>query len=460
MSQHIYREYDIRGVADRDLTRPIAEGIGRGLGRMLEPGRSGAPFRIAVGRDCRVSGPRIVGDLVSGLRKSGATVVDVGVGPTPMLYFAVHQLDADGGVMVTGSHNPGDENGFKIMRGKASFFGEDIQKLRRMIEQGDFGAESQGALEQTSVEDAYTTALTTGITIRDPSMRVVVDAGNGSAGPLALRALRALGLDPVPLFCDMDGTFPNHHPDPTVPKNLTTLIETVRKIGARVGIAFDGDGDRLGVVDADGEPVWGDRLLALFARDVLRRQPGASVIGEVKCSQSLFDDVAKHGGQPVMWKTGHSLIKTKMKETGALLAGEMSGHFFFKDRYFGYDDGLYAAIRLLEILAREGKSVGELLVDLPRGHSTPEIRVECADDIKQALVARVRDHFRGRYETTEIDGVRARHADGAWALVRASNTGPVIVLRFEAPSAARLAEVQGETLAVLDAARGELQKPA
>ena len=460
MSQHIYREYDIRGVADRDLTSQVAEGIGRGLGVMLRPPNPGAPYRIAVGRDCRVSGPRIVADLVSGLRRSGANVVDVGIGPTPMLYFAVHLVDADGGVMVTGSHNPGDENGFKIMRGKASFFGEDIQRLKRMIEQRDFGAESTGALEQISVEDAYVGALTNGLALRDPSMRVVVDAGNGSAGPLALRALRKLGLDPVPLFCEMDGTFPNHHPDPTVPKNLATLIDTVKNVGARVGIAFDGDGDRLGVVDADGEPVWGDRLLALFARDVLGSARGASVIGEVKCSQSLFDDVAKHGGTPIMWQTGHSLIKTKMKETGALLAGEMSGHFFFKDRYFGYDDGIYAALRLLEILSREGKTVGELLADLPRGHSTPEIRVDCPDDIKQGLVAGVRDHFRGRYETTEIDGVRVRYPDGAWALVRASNTGPVIVLRFEAPTAARLAEVQGETLAALDAARKKVEASA
>jgi phosphomannomutase / phosphoglucomutase len=460
MSQHIYREYDIRGVADRDLTSDVAQGIGRGLGLMLRPEGHTAPLRIAVGRDCRLSGPRIVGDLVTGLRRSGASVVDVGVGPTPMLYFAVHSLDADGGVMVTGSHNPGDENGFKIMRGKASFFGEDIQALRRMIEQRNFGSDGSGGLEQTSVEDSYVGALTAKIKLQDPSMRVVVDAGNGSAGPLGLRAFRALGLDPVPLYCDMDGTFPNHHPDPTVPKNLTTLIETVRKVGARVGIAFDGDGDRLGVIDADGEPVWGDRLLALFARDVLRTQKGASVIGEVKCSQSLFDDVEKHGGRPVMWKTGHSLIKTKMKETGALLAGEMSGHFFFKDRYFGYDDGIYAALRLLEILSREGKTVGELLHDLPRMNSTPEIRVECPDDIKQRLVEGVRDYFRGRYETTEIDGVRVRHADGAWALVRASNTGPVIVLRFEAPTAERLAEVQGETLAVLDSSRKKLQKPS
>lgn len=457
MSQHIYREYDIRGVADRDLTSAVAFGIGRGLGSMLRPEHGDKPYKIAVGRDCRVSGPRLVDDLVSGLRKSGATVVDVGIGPTPMLYFAVHELDADGGVMVTGSHNPGDENGFKIMRGKASFFGEDIQRLRRMIESGDFGPESSGGLERVSVEDGYVDALTRKVKIADPTMKVVVDAGNGSAGPLALRAFRALGLDPVALFCDMDGTFPNHHPDPTVPKNLATLIETVKKVGAPVGIAFDGDGDRLGVVDADGEPVWGDRLLALFARDVLRGQPGAGVIGEVKCSGSLFDDIEKHGGKPIMWKTGHSLIKTKMKETGALLAGEMSGHFFFKDRYFGYDDGLYAALRLLEIVSREKKSVGELLRDLPQGHSTPEIRVDTPDDVKQRLVAGVRDHFRGRYETTEIDGVRVRYPDGAWALVRASNTGPIIVLRFEAPTAPRLAEVQGETLAALDAARKKLE---
>jgi phosphomannomutase/phosphoglucomutase len=460
MSQHIYREYDIRGVADRDLTSDVAQAIGRGLGLMLRSDTARAPCRIAVGRDCRLSGPRIVGDLIAGFRQSGATVVDVGVGPTPMLYFAVHSLDTDGGVMVTGSHNPGDENGFKIMRGKASFFGEDIQRLRRMIEERDFGAESSGSVEQTSVEDAYVSALTEGVKLEDPSMRVVIDAGNGSAGPLALRALRTLGLDPVPLYCEMDGTFPNHHPDPTVPKNLTTLIETVRKTGARVGIAFDGDGDRLGVIDADGEPVWGDRLLALFARDVLARRKGATVIGEVKCSQSVFDDVERHGGRAVMWKTGHSLIKTKMKESGALLAGEMSGHFFFKDRYFGYDDGIYAALRLLEILSREGRTVGELLRDLPRGHSTPEIRVECPDDVKQRLVESVRDYFRGRYETTEIDGVRVRYSDGAWALVRASNTGPVIVLRFEAPTAERLAEVQAETLGVLDSARKKIEKPS
>jgi phosphomannomutase/phosphoglucomutase len=454
MTSHIYREYDIRGKAERDLTPAVAEGIGRGLGTMLKRGETSAvPLRIAVARDCRVSGPRIVADLVCGLRKTGAHVIDVGMGPTPLLYFAVNHLDADGGVMVTGSHNPGDENGFKIMRGKASFFGEDIQALRRHIEAGEFAPETTGTSEGQNLDDAYVAALTGKIQISDPSMRVVVDAGNGAAGPLSLKAFRSLGLDPVPLYCDMDGTFPNHHPDPTVPKNLAVLIDTVKKERARIGIAFDGDGDRLGVVDTSGDIVWGDRLLALFARDMLRTHAGAAVIGEVKCSQSLFDDVAKHGGRPIMWKTGHSLIKAKMKEEHALLAGEMSGHFFFADRYFGYDDGIYAALRVLEIVSREGRSVSELLADLPQGFSTPEIRVDCADDDKARVVSAVRDHFRGLYETTEIDGVRIRYPDGAWALVRASNTGPILVLRFEAPTESRLSEIRTEVERVLDAAR-------
>jgi phosphomannomutase/phosphoglucomutase len=265
--------------------------------------------------------------------------------------------------MVTGSHNPGDENGFKIMKGKASFYGEDIQEVGRRVESGVFPEAVRGRLEHAPIHDAYVSALTRSIEIADRSMKVVVDGGNGAAGPTALQALRAVGLAPTALYCEMDGTFPNHHPDPTVPENLEALIATVRRESARVGIAFDGDGDRLGVVDADGDIVWGDRLLALFSRDVLRRRPGATVIGEVKCSQALFDDIERHGGRPLMWKTGHSLIKAKIKEEEALLAGEMSGHFFFADRYFGFDDGPYAALRLLEILAREGKTVSELLSD-------------------------------------------------------------------------------------------------
>jgi phosphomannomutase/phosphoglucomutase len=460
MASHIYREYDIRGVADRDLTTPVVRAIGQGLGTMLRPSTPGGRFRVAVARDCRLSGPRISTDLVAGLRKAGADVVDVGVGPTPYLYFAAHHLGTDGGVMVTGSHNPADENGLKIMRGKASFFGDDIRRLGQMVETKDFGPEGAGGFEQMNLEDAYIEALTKSIKITDPSIKVVVDAGNGAAGPLGLRALRAVGLDPVPLFCDMDGTFPNHHPDPTVPKNLATLMETMKKEGSVVGIAFDGDGDRLGVVDRTLNPVWGDRLLALFAREILPSHPGATVIGEVKCSQTCFDDIAKHGGRPLMWKTGHSLIKTKMKEEHALLAGEMSGHFFFADRYYGYDDGIYAALRVLEIVSRAKKPIGELLSDLPVTVSTPEIRVDCPDDEKAAVVAAVSDHFRGRYETNEIDGVRIKYPDGAWALVRASNTGPIIVVRFEAPTEARLAEVRKEVEQVLDAAQAKHDRAA
>lgn len=453
---HIFREYDIRGIADRDLTDAVVERIGRGLAQMLAESAAGPAPHVVVGRDCRLSGPRIVTQLMKGLAAGGAEVVDVGIGPTPMTYFAVHHLNADGGVMVTGSHNPGDENGFKIMRGKASFYGQDIQQLRALVESAEFGAAANGTIAHVSVMEEYVNALTRSVQITDPSMKVVIDAGNGAAGPLAVASLRAVGIEPIALYCDMDGTFPNHHPDPTVPKNLETLIATMKRERARIGIAFDGDGDRLGVVDSNGEVVWGDRLLALFARDVLRSHPGAAVLGEVKCSQSLFDDIARSGGRPIMWKTGHSLIKTKMKEEQALLAGEMSGHFFFADRYYGFDDALYAALRLLEILSREKRSVSELLADLPTGHSTPEIRVECPDALKQAVVADVKQRFATSHTTTQIDGVRVQYDDGAWALVRASNTGPIIVLRFEAPTAARLSEVRAEVEGALVEARRKI----
>jgi phosphomannomutase / phosphoglucomutase len=456
MNTAIFREYDIRGVAERYLGDALVRDLGRGLAAALGADLGRAP-RVVVGRDCRLSGPRLVAALTEGLRDGGAHVVDIGIGPTPMVYFAVHHLDTDGGVMVTGSHNPGDENGFKIMRGKASFFGEEIQALRRSIEAHALPSGKSGGLEHVSVEEAYLGALVQGITLERPAFGVVVDAGNGAAGPLALRALRAIGLDPVALYCEMDGTFPNHHPDPTVPENLRVLARTVEERGARVGIAFDGDGDRLGVIDPSGELVFGDRLLALFARSVLREHPGATVIGEVKCSGALFQDIERAGGRPILWKTGHSLIKSKMKEAHALLAGEMSGHFFFADRYFGYDDGIYAALRLVEILAREGRTVSELLADLPRACATPEIRVACPDAIKRDVVARVRDHFGPRYRTIDIDGIRLEHEDGAWALVRASNTGPVIVLRFEAPTEARLSEVQAEVEGALGEARRAIE---
>ncbi|MBK7585595.1 MAG: phosphomannomutase/phosphoglucomutase [Myxococcales bacterium] len=454
MTAHVFREYDIRGVADRDLTDDLVKKIGRGLGKMLRPDPAAkAPPRVVVCRDCRRSGPRLFDALVHGLTEAGSDVVDIGVGPTPLMYFGVHHLEADGGVMITGSHNPGDENGFKIMKAKGSFYGADIQKLREYTETSTEPLGPQGSLETCPIDAAYLETLRKGIRLAKTDMTVVIDAGNGAAGPLGVRALRDAGLAPVALYCDMNGAFPNHHPDPTVPENLEVLIATVREKHARVGIAWDGDGDRMGVVDASGEIVWGDRLLALFARGILAEKKGATVIGEVKCSQSTYDDISKHGGRPIMWKTGHSLIKAKMKQENAALAGEMSGHFFFADRYFGYDDGIYAALRLLEILAREGKTVVELLADLPQGVSTPEIRVECPDALKFDVVAGVIERLRGTGELNEIDGARITYPDGAWGLVRASNTGPVIVVRFEAPTAARLAEVRSTVEAALAASR-------
>lgn len=455
---HVFREYDIRGVADRDLSSELVRAVGVTLAAMLRgPGAADRKLRVAVARDCRLSSPRLYDAVVDGLVRGGAHVIDVGVGPSPMLYFAVHHLDADGGVMITGSHNPGDENGLKMMRGKGSFFGEDIRNLRDRVAAGVvIPTEVTGSVEAIDVSVAYLKRMTDGIHLSGSGLRVVIDAGNGAAGPLGLAALRAAGLDPVALHCEMDGTFPNHHPDPTMPENLEDLIAKVRETKATVGLAWDGDGDRLGAVDANGDIVWGDKLMVLFSRDILKRNPGAAILGEVKCSQTLYDDIEKNGGRPILWKTGHSLIKTKMKEEGALLAGEMSGHLFFADRYLGFDDGIYAALRLCEILAKSQATMGELLADVPKTFVTPEIRVACPDAIKFDVVARVRDHFRAKYEVIDVDGARILFGDGAWGLVRASNTGPILVLRFEADSEARRDELRREVENVVSKERQAL----
>lgn len=460
---HVFREYDIRGVADRDLTDDLAEGVGRGLARTLADELGRAP-RIAVGRDCRLSSPRLFAALVRGIQKTGATVVEIGVGPTPMLYFAAHHLASDGAIMITGSHNPGNENGFKMMRGKASFFGAEIQKLKARIEADDFGAESTGAIEQADVRPAYVAAMKERFDFANVTFPFVVDAGNGAGGPLSMMTMQALGLSPDPLFCEMDGNFPNHHPDPTVLENIAALVKRVKETGARVGIAYDGDADRLGAVDETGEVIWGDKLMILFSRALLARTPGATILGEVKCSQTLYDDIAKHGGKPVVWKTGHSLIKTKMKETGALLAGEMSGHLFFADRYFGFDDAIYASLRLLEILANDPRPLSEMLADVPRTFSTPELRFDCPDAIKFPVVAAVTKHFKDAgKDVLDIDGARISFKDpGAtdgppkWGLVRASNTGPVLVMRFEAGTAAELDAIRSEVEGVVARERQKL----
>ncbi len=456
---HIFREYDIRGVAERDLSDDVAHGIGRAFGATLVEGEPSKTPRVAVCRDCRLSSPRLFAALVRGLRESGADVIDVGEGPTPLLYFSAHHFGTDGAVMITGSHNPGDENGFKMMRGKASFFGADIQKLKARIQSGDLPTKSEGALEIQDVQDVYVAAMKERFDFSGVKDLVfVVDAGNGAGGPLALKTMRALGLSPDPLFCEMDGTFPNHHPDPTVVENVRALIERVAAKKARVGIAYDGDADRLGAVDEKGEIIWGDKLMILFSRALLADRKGATILGEVKCSQTLYDDIGRHGGNPVVWKTGHSLIKTKMKETGALLAGEMSGHLFFADRYFGYDDAIYASLRLLEIVMRDPRPVSEMLADVPKTFTTPELRVPCPDAIKFQVVAAVTKHFKDAGNAVlDIDGARisfpSTGSSGAaapkWGLVRASNTGPILVMRFEAGTLAELDAIRKQVEAVV-----------
>jgi phosphomannomutase / phosphoglucomutase len=447
----IFREYDIRGVADRDLTDELVQAIGASFGTMIRGEKVQA--KIALARDCRLSSDRMHTAVVKGLTSVGCQVIDVGIGPTPMLYFAAHHLETDGAMMITGSHNPAGENGVKMMKGKAPFFGQDIISLRERIEKQEFSL-AAGSIQTASVEQPYLEALHARIKMGPHPVNVVLDAGNGAGGPLGLQATRALGVEVEPLYCEMDGRFPNHHPDPTQPDNLKELIRLVKERKAHVGLAYDGDADRLGAIDANGDIIWGDKLLMLFARDILKEHPGASVVGEVKCSQTTYDDIERHGGRAILWKTGHSLIKKKMKEEHALLAGEMSGHLFFADRWFGFDDALYAGMRLVEILSKEGKTIGELLADVPKTSITPELRVECADDKKFQVVAGVLEHYRATtHKVIDVDGARILFGDGAWGLVRASNTQPVLVMRFEAQNDERRDEIRAQVEQVVTTIR-------
>lgn len=410
---------------------------------------------MSVGRDCRLTSEAYATALIDGIRATGVDVVDVGLCPTPLLYFSLFHWDLDGGIQVTGSHNPAEHNGFKICLGKETLHGDAIQDLRRRIESGK-AREGRGAIEVRPVIPPYQRWVVDSIGRLGRDVRVVVDAGNATAGPVAPPIYRELGAGVTELFCSIDGRFPNHHPDPTIPENLEHLIRAVRDQGAELGIAFDGDADRIGVVDATGRIVWGDELLVIYGRDVLSRNPGAVIVSEVKCSQRLYDDIAARGGRGIMWKAGHSLLKAKMRETGALLGGEMSGHIFFKERYFGYDDAIYAGARLLEILARTGRTVADLLADLPPSCSTPEIRLDCPDGVKFALADAVRERFRreGR-DIVDVDGVRVRFPHG-WGLLRASNTQPVLVMRFEAETPAQLAEYRRTVEEAVAAARAEI----
>ncbi|HZH04572.1 MAG TPA: phosphomannomutase/phosphoglucomutase [Myxococcaceae bacterium] len=440
MNGQIFREYDIRGLVDQDLTPGVVEGLGLGLGTVVKRkgGRS-----VTVGRDCRESSTRFRDALISGLTRTGLDVVDVGVVPTPLTYFAANVLPVDGLAMITGSHNPPEYNGFKIGYGKTTFHGGEIQELRRLIETGDFEKGAPGKVTAFDIVTPYHHFVRQTVAVGRKGMKVVVDAGNGTGGEIAVPLFRSMGFEVVPLFCEMDARFPNHHPDPTVAENLEDLIQAVKREKAEVGIAYDGDADRLGVVDDQGTILWGDRLMILFARAVLREVPGAAIVGEVKCSSTLYEDIAAQGGKPIMWKAGHSLIKAKMKEERAELAGEMSGHVFFKHRYYGFDDGVYASARLLEILTHEKRKLSELLSDVPKTYASPEIRVDASEDKKFDIVRAATALLkRDGHPTIEVDGVRATFPDGAWGLIRASNTGPLLVLRFEAKTEERLAEVE------------------
>lgn len=426
IAESIFRAYDIRGVVDDTLTPATAKLIGQAIGsEALDRGLKD----IVVARDGRRSGPELVRALVEGLTAAGCQVIDIGAVPTPVLYFATHQLRTDSGVMVTGSHNPPEYNGFKIVLGGETLAEDAIAGLRRRIVEGKLH-EGEGTQTSADVTGDYIERISGDIQLQRP-LKVVLDAGNGIAGDIAPRLMQAIGADPVPLYCEVDGSFPNHHPDPSDPANLADLIDTVRDSGADVGLAFDGDGDRLGVVTRSGENIYPDRLMMLFSRDVLLRNPGAAIIFDVKCSGRLADQVLELGGSPIMWKTGHSLIKAKLKETGAMLAGEMSGHFFFTERWYGFDDGLYAACRLLEILAAEPEEPGEVLEGLPSGVSTPELKVQMAEGETFEFLEKFRKQARfDEARITTIDGLRADFPDG-WGLVRCSNTTPCLVLRFE-----------------------------
>jgi len=437
LNPNIFREYDIRGIVGRDLgTETVAE-LARAIGAFF---RENGARRIAIGYDARESSPLFESLVTEGLNNSGIDVLQTGRVPTPVLYHTVHTRDVDGGIMITGSHNPPEYNGFKICLGTDALFGEQIRGIRDIADSG-LRFDGEGSVEKADVLDAYLADVESRVNFGARTLKAVVDSGNGMGAVTAVPLFRRLGVAVVELYSDPDPSFPNHHPDPTVEENLSDLVAAVLENRADVGIAFDGDGDRIGVVDAEGRIIWGDELMVLFSRQVLANHPGATIIAEVKCSQTLFDDIAAHGGKPLMWKAGHSLIKSKMKETGSPLAGEMSGHIFFADRFYGFDDAAYAGARLLEILSSTGSTLEDLLSDVPKTFSTPEIRIPCPEEKKTGVVEAVADEFGASHEVSTLDGVRISF-DGGWALVRASNTQAILVLRFEADSEEKLAEIR------------------
>jgi phosphomannomutase/phosphoglucomutase len=437
MNREIFREYDIRGIVGEDLTDEVVTNIGRSVATyMKERGKRAA----AIGRDCRLSSQHFRDLLIDGMVKGGLDVTDLGTIPTPLFYFSLFNLEADGGVMVTGSHNPPEFNGFKVAFDKATLYGPEIRQLADIIEEKRFVQGEGSYREYPHIVKDYYDFLRGNLKL-EKSLKVVIDAGNGTAGVIACPIMQEMGQKVIPLFCDMDGHFPNHFPDPTVEKNVATLRKTVLDQGADVGIGYDGDGDRIGVVDEEGSIIWGDYLMIIFAREMLKEHKRGSFVSEVKCSKNLYDDIEKHGGKAIMWKAGHSLIKKKMKEVNAILGGEMSGHMFFADKFFGYDDAIYASLRLLEILGKHGMPLSRFLSDLPKTYSTPEIRVDCPEKLKFIVVKALTTYYKQKFPVIDIDGVRVSLPDG-WGLVRASNTQPILVLRFEADTGPGLERIQ------------------
>lgn len=437
MNQNIFREYDIRGIVGSDLTEETVAVLGKAIGTFFN--RNGAK-RIAVGYDARISSPVFEKLLTEGFNSSGCDAVLIGRVPTPVLYHTVFTKDVDGGVMITGSHNPPDHNGFKICLGKQTLFGTQIQEIKQIALSNDF-AEGTGSVERIEVLDEYISDIVSKINFGDRKIKAVIDGGNGMGGVTAVPVYENLGIEMIKLFTEPDSNFPNHHPDPTVTENLQDCIKAVNESNSDLGIAFDGDGDRIGLIDENGRIIWGDELMVLLSREILKENEGATIIAEVKCSQNLFDDIAAHGGNPIMWKAGHSIIKAKMKETHAALAGEMSGHIFFADRFYGFDDATYAGARVLEILSKTDKKLSELLSDLPETFSTPELRVDCTEEQKFEVVQKIADEFSKTNEVITIDGARILFEHG-WGLVRASNTQAILVLRFEADSEENLNKIR------------------
>jgi phosphomannomutase/phosphoglucomutase len=454
MPMHVFREYDIRGLVENELTPEFAEQLGRGFGRYLLEKNPGAQS-VVLGRDHRTSSEGLAQAFSNGLRSHGIEVISIGVVPTPVTYFAAHTLPVDGLCMITGSHNPPEYNGFKVGIGKSTLAGPEVQELKKHVVEARDGGRTAREVDHDMIVP-YIHFIVQSLGMAERPLRVVCDAGNGTAGIVGPRLLRALGHHVTELYCNLDGTFPNHHPDPTVEENLKDLQRKVAECNADLGVAWDGDADRVGAIDEKGQILWGDQLMILFSRDVLREKPGAAIVSEVKCSQTLYDDIEKHGGRAIMWKAGHSLIKAKMAQEHALLAGEMSGHIFFRHRYYGFDDGIYSAARLLELVARDGRKLSAMLDDVPKTWASPEIRFDFPEEKKFRAVELAKERLRKHGKTVEIDGVRVM-IDGAWGLVRASNTQPLLVLRWEAQSEAKLREIKQLIEGTVQQIRNELK---